>query len=107
MSQRLLNTITLRRTQLLVTDCAIERSDLSSQPPVVTAKPVLGNILKLELGTLGFRLTNPEVFQTIARDDFNRAIETLKEMRGGDVPYVPLFLGFPNEVIMHCVHHHA
>lgn len=98
MNQLTLNTIALRRTQLLVTDCAIERSDLSSQPPIVTAKPVLGNILKLELGTLGFRLTNPEVFQTIARADFDRAIESLKAMRGGDVPYVPLFLGFPNDV---------
>lgn len=51
-----------------------------------------------ELGQLGFRFTNPERFTIITQRAFAQAIEVLKELRGGNVDYVPLFRNFPDEL---------
>lgn len=53
-----------------------------------------------ELAKLGFRVRNPEVLAW-RRPDVVRhreLIEELRALRGGDVPYVPLFRGFPDDV---------
>lgn len=51
-----------------------------------------------ELASLGYRVTNPSLYTDGILKDHTTIINTLKEMKGGDVNYVPLFTGFPNEV---------
>jgi hypothetical protein len=54
--------------------------------------------LEFELGQLGFKITNIAQFTSVTREEFESALATLKEMRGGDVEYVPLFTRFPDDL---------
>lgn len=54
-----------------------------------------------ELASLGVRVTNPEWLDEASEASFEAygsVIETLSALRGGDVDYVPLFVGFPDDV---------
>ena len=54
-----------------------------------------------ELSALGYRITNPELLEKADRSifkDYHKTIKILTAKRGGNVKYVPLFLGFPNKV---------
>lgn len=51
-----------------------------------------------ELAGLGYRVSNPEQFSDAVLDRYPQLLQTLRAMRGGDVPYVPLFQGFPAEL---------
>jgi hypothetical protein len=51
--------------------------------------PFQGKVLSFELGQLGFKISNIEEFTSIDRSDFETALTILREMRGGDVKYVP------------------
>lgn len=54
-----------------------------------------------ELSGLGYAVANPERLDGAdpsLLSGYGQAIATLAAMRGGDVDYVPLFLGFPTEV---------
>lgn len=64
-----------------------------------TQKDLLqGNVLGFELGQLGFKITNIDEFTSIDRSAFEAVLTILREMRGGDVKYVPLFSRFPDEL---------
>jgi hypothetical protein len=67
--------------------------------PGLTAKQRL--ILHSELAAMGYRLKNTQLLENAAATlllDYPLIIKTLRKMRGGDVDYVPLFSGFPDEV---------
>jgi hypothetical protein len=81
----MLNTIALRRLRCWI--------DNSSQPDIFQSK-----VLGFELGQLGFKITNIDRFTSITRSEFEAALNTLTEMRGGDVEYVPLFTRFPDDL---------
>jgi hypothetical protein len=81
----MLNIIALRRLRCWI--------DNSSQPDLFQSK-----VLGFELGQLGFKITNIDRFTSISRSEFETALTTLREMRGGDVEYVPLFTGFPDDL---------
>lgn len=54
-----------------------------------------------ELAGLGFKIVNPELLDSISIslfDDYKKMIDSLHEIRGGAIDYVPLFTGFPTEV---------
>lgn len=54
-----------------------------------------------ELANLGYHVKNPELLERASQAfllDYGQIIDTLKEIRGGNVEYVPLFLGFPEDV---------
>jgi len=51
-----------------------------------------------DLTNLGYQVTNSELFNDSVMGNFDTIIDTLTSMKGGDVDYVPLFNGFPNEV---------
>lgn len=81
----MLNTIALRRLRCWI--------DNSSQPDIFQSK-----VLGFELGQLGFKITNIARFTSIERSEFETALNTLTEMRGSDVEYVPLFTRFPDDL---------
>lgn len=52
-----------------------------------------------ELTQLGYTLRNPEALEMAGGlGDYSRMMQALRALRGGDVPYVPLFSRFPDEV---------
>ncbi|MCP3926407.1 MAG: TerD family protein [Desulfobacterales bacterium] len=51
-----------------------------------------------ELGSMGYKVTNPEAYNDSVLHNYSGTISILQEMKGGNVNYVPLFQGFPNEV---------
>ena len=55
-------------------------------------------VLAFELGQLGFKVDNLEEFTSTTREEFTELITVLKEMRGGNVEYVPLFSRFPDDL---------
>lgn len=58
-------------------------------------------VLLSELARLGVRLTNEALLaqaNTTTLGDHASVMDTLRSMKGGDVDYVPLFLGFPDAV---------
>jgi hypothetical protein len=81
----MLNKIALRRLRCWI--------DSSSQPDLFQSK-----VLGFELGQLGFKIKNIDRFTSITRSEFEAALDTLIEMRGGDVQYVPLFTRFPDNL---------
>ncbi len=54
--------------------------------------------LGFELAQLGFKLKNIEDFTSTTREEFAGNLNVLREMRGDDVEYVPLFINFPDEL---------
>lgn len=81
----MLDRIALRRLRCWI--------DNASQPDIFQAK-----VLGFELGQLGFKITNIDRFTSTTRSEFETALTTLQEMRGGDVEYVPLFTHFPDDL---------
>lgn len=53
---------------------------------------------RLEIGELGYFVKNPEKFTTVSPEAFQNLVEALEEMRGGNVTYIPLFTGFPEQL---------
>jgi stress response protein SCP2 len=54
-----------------------------------------------ELANMGYTVSRAELLDKCSPAfllDYNQVVDTLKEIRGGKVKYVPLFLGFPNDV---------
>lgn len=51
-----------------------------------------------ELARLGFEVENPQDYGDQALEDHFHRMSVLTKMRGGEVGYVPLFSGFPNQV---------
>lgn len=55
-----------------------------------------------ELAAMGYRVSDPAVLEQVDPSAFERAypqiISELRKLRGGDVDYVPLFGGFPDDV---------
>jgi hypothetical protein len=60
--------------------------------------PIQAKGLSFELGQLGFKIGNINEFTSIERSAFETALTILREMRGGDVKYVPLFTQFPDDL---------
>jgi len=58
--------------------------------------PALKVIFLAELANLGYRIKNPEAYTDSIIIIFNKITKHLKEMKGDDVNYVPLFQGFPD-----------
>ena len=50
-----------------------------------------------EVASLGYQVTNPDAFNDSALRQYPTLIQTLKEMKGGNVAYVPLFQKFPED----------
>lgn len=63
---------------------------------VVTKKLKL--IFLSELASIGYNVSNPDLFTDSVVSRFDDIMKTLIEMKGGDVDYVPLFSGFPDNV---------
>jgi hypothetical protein len=55
-------------------------------------------VFSFEVGQLGFKITNPEQFTSMSQAEWTEGLAVLKEMRGADVSYVPLFSGFPDQL---------
>lgn len=51
-----------------------------------------------ELAGLGYEVLDHEKFEDGILGQYSEILSVLKEMRGGDVEYVPLFQGFPDQV---------
>ena len=51
-----------------------------------------------ELASMGYALENPEAYSDSVWEEYVPLLHTLRQMRGGDVEYVPLFQGFPSQV---------
>lgn len=54
--------------------------------------------LGFEIGQLGFKIENIDDFTSITREEFESRLHILKEMRGANVNYVPLFARFPDDL---------
>ena len=80
---------------------AIRRLRVISVPKGEGISPKHKLVLLAELARMGIRISNPEYLDHVADTfflDYHGALQTIKEMRGGDVDYVPLFTSFPDEV---------
>ena len=58
-------------------------------------------VILAELTKIGVRVRNPELLDSVSEAfllDYQEAVRSLVALRGGDVDYVPLFMGFPNGV---------
>jgi hypothetical protein len=55
-------------------------------------------VLLSELASLGYQVDNPEEYCDSALESYSELIASLKVLRGGQVDYVPLFQGFPDQV---------
>jgi hypothetical protein len=84
-SDEKLNLIALRRLFLLI--CPQNREDQVQQTSFY-----------FEAGQLGFRVENLSAFTSFSPTELSSVFTVLKEMRGGNVKYVPLFKNFPNEI---------
>ena len=54
-----------------------------------------------ELANLGYHVNNPQALDACSKAlllDYDQIVQALKVRRGGNVDYVPLFLGFPDDV---------
>jgi hypothetical protein len=81
----MLTTIALRRLKLLLT----------SDDSVDVQRKL---IFLAQLAEMGYQVENPEDYNDSILYVFDPVINTLKQMRGGKVEYVPLFTGFPDKV---------
>lgn len=60
--------------------------------------PKLKLVFFSELAKLGFKVSNPQAYNDSVLENFDTIMSSLSKMKGGDVDYVPLFNGFPNNV---------
>lgn len=81
-----LEKIALRRLSLIVVKDGYE----------ITNSMKLGFLS--ELTNFGYNIKNHYVYNDSVLSNYSELISTLKEMKGGDVKYVPLFQGFPDNV---------
>ena len=81
-----------------INDIGLTRAKLLAISPNATVTPTLRAIFLGELAQLGYKVSNPQLFNDSILDNFEDIIETLRLMKGGDVKYVPLFAGFPYDV---------
>ncbi len=80
---------------------ALKRLHLVTVPKGTGMTPARRVVLQAELAKMGYRLTNPELLEKASDTfflDYGDCVRTLQHMRGGDVAYVPLFTGFPDQV---------
>lgn len=82
---------------LTLSEIAIRRLSLWAIQPGET-NLLQSKAFTFEIGQLGFKVANPEVFTTLSQESWNAGLNALKEMRGADVEYVPLFSGFPDHL---------
>ncbi|MBT9587279.1 TerD family protein [bacterium] len=81
----MLSSIALRRLHLLT--LAAAQADSKSKLTFLS-----------ELASLGYLIENPEDYNDSLLYDYADTVKHLREMRGGNVDYVPLFQGFPDKV---------
>ena len=62
------------------------------------ADPVRRLIFLSELAHLGYRLEDTSLYNDSLLNNYQKTTEVLREMKGGQVDYVPLFVGFPSKV---------
>ena len=80
---------------------AIKRLRLLSLPQGKGLSSKHQLVLLSELAKLGVNITNRDALATASESfflDYEDVMKTIAKMRGGDVDYVPLFLGFPSDV---------
>lgn len=85
------------KTQEIV-NIGLNRIKTLAVTPGVESTPRLKAIFLAELAGLGYKLENPELYNDSLLKNFDATLKTLIAMKGGDVEYVPLFSGFPNNV---------
>ncbi len=79
---------------------ALQRLHLLSAPSGDGLSARSRLVLHSELAMLGYRISNLENLENISETiflDWQGALKTLAQARGGDVSYVPLFLKFPDD----------
>ncbi len=76
----------------------LTRAKLLAVSPNAKVTPTLRAMFFGELAQLGYKISNPGLFNDSVLKDFDSIIETFTAMKGGDVKYVPLFSGFPLHV---------
>ena len=81
----MLSAIALRRLRLL-----------STAPAGVNLQNKLTYLA--QLAGMGYRVENAGDYNDSVLSDFAETVEVLKQLRGGNVDYVPLFSGFPDKV---------
>jgi|GEM_PF-1225620 len=77
---------------------ALKRLNLITYKGKIQQESILGATLNAEIGQLGFRIKNYQEIDNISSKSLKVIINTLKEMRGANVNYVPLFSKFPDEI---------
>ena len=82
----------------MLSTIALKRLHLISYATEAPFRPFLGATLNAEVGQLGFRIKNYPEITDISSEDLKFVLHILKQMRGDDVSYVPLFTNFPNEI---------
>lgn len=85
-SEEKLNLLAIRRLSLLV--CSPQKQDDQLQQMS----------FYFEAGQLGYRVKNLDSFTSFSSSELSKIMEVLREMRGGNVKYVPLFKNFPTEI---------
>jgi len=79
-----------------ITEIGLTRAKLLAITPNAKVTNQLRAMFLGELAQLGYKVSNPELFNDSILENFYSIIETLTKMKGGDVKYVPLFVGFPH-----------
>lgn len=77
---------------------ALKRLHLISYLGKSQSQSILGATLNAEIGQLGFRIKNYQEIDAISSESLARILPTLKQIRGDNVNYVPLFTNFPDEI---------
>jgi len=81
-----------------ITEIGLNRAKLLAITPNATVSPRLRAMFLGELAQLGYKVSNPELFNDSILENFDSIITKITAMKGGDVKYVPLFAGFPLNV---------
>ncbi|UII25189.1 TerD family protein [Fulvivirga maritima] len=80
---------------------ALNRLNLMTMPRGNGWSPKQKLVFTAELAKMGYRLSNPAMLDEAGAGfllDYKHLITALKQKKGGNVAYVPLFKGFPNNV---------
>jgi stress response protein SCP2 len=81
-----------------IIEIGLNRAKLLAVSPNSEVSQNLKAIFLAELANLGYKVSNPEVYNDSILKNFDSIIKTLTTMKGGDVDYIPLFSGFPDRV---------
>ena len=82
----------------MLSTIALKRLHLISYATEAPFRPFLGATLNAEVGQLGFRIKNYLQITALSSEDLEFVLHTLKQMRGDNVSYVPLFTSFPDRI---------